>query len=432
MAFLLKTRTMSRCHVLLILIVLICSACSTHGQCVQTDFYDECVPSSREGFSCDSYDATAMDWNGFRQELMDFFKADGTIGPDDLPHKRIAAVLVRATFHDAGSFLADNSEELIAEKESEKHFALHRQLKGTGGADGSMVLSPDEQNWRGNNFPFAMVPYVRGILLPMANKYGCSVADAIQVAGAVATCFLAESRLIGPNSDKSLFQVAPKFDDLPIGRCDNSETNPEVLPSGLLDFKGFAQYWRTVGISIRDAAALMGSHSVVEDGPGRSDGVQQFKWSNKFFSDGTTGIIAKAVGFVVEWSAGRWHYTPNDGNSVPQNVPSSCPFKKLYSELMSAFASDERKWDIGFVEAFYRMSSIGAKWSPVTGLSKLSVNNGATKRGTPKSSGSGSKGSDSKSSPSADEGSSDSQEKKPDDSKERKSDSSKQRKSDNR
>lgn len=69
------------------------------------------------------------------------------------------------------------------------------------------------------------------------------------------------------------FLGAPRGWRLRVGRCDSDETNPDVLPAGNLEYSDFAHYWSTVGISIRDAAALMGIHSSIDDHGGEGDPV---------------------------------------------------------------------------------------------------------------------------------------------------------------
>jgi hypothetical protein len=53
----------------------------------------------------------------------------------------------------------------------------------------------------------------------------------------------------------------------------------QVLPSSSLDYRGFAQYWSSVGINIRDAAALLGAHSAIDN----NKGGDPVNWSSSLY-----------------------------------------------------------------------------------------------------------------------------------------------------
>lgn len=254
----------------------------------------------------------------------------GALGPDSVPYKRVAAMLVRAAFHDAGA-----------------------HSNGAGGADGSAMVTGDEQHRGANTNPLKFMPYVRAALWPVVDAHAISWADALQVAGAAAAQFLGK----------------PDTFTLKVGRCDNATPNPDVLPAANLTYGEFVHYWASVGIEIDDAAALMGSHVIMEDGQGHSDGTQQYQWTNKFYTDSTTGTIRVVEGETaqaVQWSEGAWQYTVNDAFDAPQNVQAMrrCPFARLYKRLIAQFAGDRQRWEHAYAAAYARMADIGATWAP--------------------------------------------------------------------
>lgn len=79
--------------------------------------------------------------------------------------------------------------------------------------------------------------------------------------------------------------------------------------------------------------------------------------------------------FFAPGSAGRWHYTVNDAYDAPQNVcsmgPSTCPFAKLYKQLIKEFAGDSGRWEAAYSGAYARMTEIGATWGPHTASATL-------------------------------------------------------------
>lgn len=286
---------------------------------------------------CAAYDPSTADWAAVRQDILNYLgQSSALIGPEQVPYKRVAAMLVRASFHDAGAF-----------------------ENGVGGADGSLICNDEEQMRRANGAPLKFVPYVRAALAPLAEKYSISYADAIAVGGAVAAEFL------GHGSDFAL----------KVGRCDSAMGNPNVLPKDDINYGEFLHYFNSVGIDIADAAALMGSHTVLEDGEGHSDGEQQYKWGATYFNDQLTGTISvlptvdPATGRAtqqVEWSTGKnWQYTINDALIAPQNVDAArrCPFSRMYKRLVKQFAMDPTTWEAAYASAYTRMTEIGATWS---------------------------------------------------------------------
>eukprot|EP00122_Pirum_gemmata_P001876 Pgem_evm1s1695 len=223
--------------------------------------------------------------------------------------------------------------------------------------DGSHLLSEEERNWeantvfmRGSAVKFSnFVHYSRAVLHPIIEKYKISYADGITVAGAVASKYLGYS-----NGE---FKVD-------VGRCDSSKVNPAVLPDFSLDFNQFVAYYQSIGLSVEEGTALMGAHTLVADGTNSHNGVQQYKWSNKFYNDQNAGTIKVTNGgFNIEWSAAKWFYSTNDANIAPQNVENKCPFSRLYKDIHKTFAHDEKKWNEAYAHAYRKMTNIGAIFS---------------------------------------------------------------------
>ena len=287
--------------------------------------------------ACDNYDPTPgrVDWAQVRQEVIDYLlQPGGSLGPDNVPYKRVAAMMVRAGFHDPGAF-----------------------HNGIGGADGSAALSYQEQFWEANASPLRFWPYVRAALWPIVDRHAISWADAIAVSGAAAAQFLGK----------------PDTFNITVGRCDTNTPNTEgILPAANLTYTQFVDYWNSLGINVQTAAALMGAHTVVEDGTDHSNGVQQYQWGNKFFRDSTSGTIqveGPPDNQTVTWSNGDWQYTVNDAFDAPQNiaqgspVKGKCPFASLYTTTIQRYADDAARWETNYGIAYVKLTEVGATWS---------------------------------------------------------------------
>lgn len=59
------------------------------------------------------------------------------------------------------------------------------------------------------------------------------------------------------------------------------------MPPPTVDYTTFINYWSSVGISVRQAAALMGSHSAIENHHGGAP----VQWSNIMFKSMGEGQI---------------------------------------------------------------------------------------------------------------------------------------------
>lgn len=307
--------------------------------------YTTDVPTSMylDGFGCETYDPSTVDWGAVRDDIIAYLDRPGSIGPDDVPYSRVAPMLVRASFHDAGS---------------------HRN--GEGGADGSALLTYEEQFWDANGAPLKFMPYVRAALWEVVDNYGISWADAIVVGGVAGAKYLGASNSF----------------PLTFGRCDSDSVNPQVLPAGNMEYREFAQYWLSVGINIKDAAALMGSHSAIDDHEGEGDPVN---WSNSLYQAQArpgAGIVvvddSESEGpNGVEWNGpGVFKYIVGDAHNAPENVQASCatqscPFMNQFLRVTYTWAVNEGAWASAFASAYEKMTRIGAVWAPVASRQSL-------------------------------------------------------------
>lgn len=285
---------------------------------------------------CTGYKPSSVNWVAARDWLIAYFKQPGLVGPDQIPYTRVATLALRASFHDAGS-----------------------RQGVRGGQDGSSVLAAPEQDWEANSFPFRFTPYVKAAVWPLVNVFGMSFADAIALAGFTGAQFIG----------------APSRATLSFGRCDSNIENPNVLPMFNLDYIAFAKYWASVGISMADAANLMGVHSAIDN----EHGGPAVQWSSVMYQSQLKGTL-KIVNITepegpkaVKWSEGPWKYTTNDALMSAQLIaqtcnpqPSKCPFKQQYLNLIASFAADVNKWNNQFSGAYDRMTRIGAQFGPAT------------------------------------------------------------------
>lgn len=78
---------------------------TTYEPARQYDDYTEDVPISafEIGSGCESYDPVSVDWEAVRDDIVSYLsQGGGSIGPDGVTYARVAPMMVRATFHDAG------------------------------------------------------------------------------------------------------------------------------------------------------------------------------------------------------------------------------------------------------------------------------------------------------------------------------------------
>lgn len=109
----------------------------------------------------------------------------------------------------------------------------------------------------------------------------------------------------------------------------------QVLPMGNLTYRDSVTYWTSVGLNITDAAALLGSHSLINSALAGGDPVA---WSVSMYIAQVNGGItvtnpaASQGPFGVKWTRGTqvWKYTVNDALNSPL-VLSVCIFGIRYS-----------------------------------------------------------------------------------------------------
>ncbi|KAJ5356485.1 heme peroxidase [Penicillium concentricum] len=159
-------------------------------------------------------------WDFLQQELVELFRNnDGTCN-------NLARASVRLGFHDAGAW---------------------SKSSGTGGADGSLVLSSDEINRPENNG----LQEIRTKALQLLNKFskhGVNAADLVQFMHNVATVTC---------------PLGPRLLTL-VGRHDRREANPMgLIPSNnASDATFLIDLFQNKTFTARDLAALLGAHTV--------------------------------------------------------------------------------------------------------------------------------------------------------------------------
>ncbi|KAG2484027.1 hypothetical protein HYH03_017117 [Edaphochlamys debaryana] len=219
------------------------------------------VPKTKAG---DGYDPRGKDWASVVSVCRALFQYE----------KRFASFFIRSSFHD--SMAVDVS-----------------QCPGPecGGADASLFLTFDELARPENAYDnFALI--TARAAKKIASFFDISVADTVAVCAAVAPEVLSNGRLRildGTNAN------------LRVGRLDSIRpAPPNQLPPNSANASSFLTFWTARGFTPREAAALMGSHCLVDSqgcfkGPGRSDycdpttqdcsNVRMFRWENHYYKD---------------------------------------------------------------------------------------------------------------------------------------------------
>lgn len=136
--------------------------------------------------------------------------------------------------------------------------AAHDSLsisEGSGGADGSLLLTQDELRRKENNYDnFAFL--LSKNALALAQRYDTSVADIIAVCGAVATEFFGGPTII-------------KYDPIQpflVGRHDRTEPNPaNQLANPNINTTTFNSFAQSKNLSLEEMTALMGSHTLLDE-----------------------------------------------------------------------------------------------------------------------------------------------------------------------
>ncbi|KAG2484888.1 hypothetical protein HYH03_016369 [Edaphochlamys debaryana] len=187
--------------------------------------------------------------------------------------KRFASFFIRSSFHD--SMAVDVT-----------------QCPGPycGGADASLFLTLDELSRPENaddNFALITARAAKKI----ASFFDISVADTVAVCAAVAPEVLSGGRM----------KILDGSNTLRVGRLDSTKpAPPNQLPSASANAASFLSFWTARGFTPREAAALMGSHALVDSqgcfmGPNRTNycdpttsncaNVRMFRWENHYYRD---------------------------------------------------------------------------------------------------------------------------------------------------
>ncbi|KAG2484026.1 hypothetical protein HYH03_017116 [Edaphochlamys debaryana] len=218
------------------------------------------MPKSEAG---DKYDPQDKDWASVVSVCRALFQYE----------KRFASFFIRSSFHDS---LAVDVTKCPGPE--------------CGGADASLFLTFDELARPENaddNFALITARAAKKI----ASFFDISVADTMAVCAAVAPEVLSNGRLRILDGTKALR----------VGRLDSIRpAPPNQLPPNSANASSFLTFWTARGFTPREAAALMGSHCLVDSqgcfkGPGRSDycdpstqdcsNVRMFRWENHYYKD---------------------------------------------------------------------------------------------------------------------------------------------------
>ena len=121
-----------------------------------------------------------------------------------------------------------------------------------GGADGSLLLNPSE--WTRDENGLKQESFAKraaALIIPIAAKYGASVADTLAVCGAAMT-----SALKAPD----LLTLGP----LKVGRLDSFAASPPgFMPADGATAEELASFFTARGMEVDDAVALLGVHSLI-------------------------------------------------------------------------------------------------------------------------------------------------------------------------
>jgi hypothetical protein len=195
-----------------------------------------------------TYDPTTVDWSSVVDACASSMRYE----------RRLGSFALRSAFHDAGSL----TPTCAASPSST-----------CGGADGSLMVSAAEQ-LHGNNVDELFSSNTAQFVLPIAKRYGASVADTLYVCALVAPSILASSTgpaNLGPSprsvrTDPVLRSaVAAGFK---VGRIDRTTSGPDgndpsLLPMATLSLTEFSDWFTSRGISLEDAGALLGVHTLL-------------------------------------------------------------------------------------------------------------------------------------------------------------------------
>lgn len=242
-----------------------------------------------------AYDPTKVDWASVVDSCAAAFRFE----------RRLGSFALRASFHDVASVTPQ---------------CATNPGPGCGGADGSLMLSADEQLHETNRVELFASNTAR-VVLPIAKKYGASVADTLHVCALVAPSILAypASMPQGPKPrvvrmDLSLRSaVNSGFKVGRIDRVNAAGNDPALIPAAGMDLQQTADWFTSRGIPLDQAAALLGVHSLLRPkGCYVEDRI-----------DPRTGAVRGCVPFAPNTPGGKAAIPRDTGPFVLQ--PGSCP-----------------------------------------------------------------------------------------------------------
>jgi hypothetical protein len=196
------------------------------------------------------YDPTKVDWASVVEACASAIRFE----------RRLGSFALRAAFTDAGSLTAQCAADPTSSPDD-----------GCGGADGSLLISADEQLHK-HTIGELYAANTAKFVLPIATKFGSSVADTLQVCALVAPAILSYPAGMAPERqtprairDYIVLRsaVASGFRVGRIDRAPGPGNDPDLLPSETLTARGFTDWFGSRGISLNDAVALMGVHTLL-------------------------------------------------------------------------------------------------------------------------------------------------------------------------
>ncbi|THV00252.1 heme peroxidase [Dendrothele bispora CBS 962.96] len=246
----------------------------------------------------------------------------------DIFHGRcndLARSAIRMSFHDAGTF----------------SLSLEAAGKTNGGADGSLIADPNEINRDENNGMQAIVEALR----PLPQKFNVSAGDVLHLAGTLAVLACPGGPVVNTY----------------VGRPPFKNVNPTgMIPDTHDPIPKIVDRFNDMGISVREAMALIGSHTC---------GKQQFvdpAFANDTFD--TTPEI---------WDIRFYGETQrNDSDPNVFRLPSDLGFshnsltQKDYSRFVGSLSTQE-DWAREYAKAHEKMSLLGQDADSLTECTEI-------------------------------------------------------------
>ncbi|KAG2425551.1 hypothetical protein HXX76_013595 [Chlamydomonas incerta] len=212
------------------------------------------------------YDPRTKDWASVAGTCRQLFQYE----------KRLASFFIRASFHDSMSVDVSQCPGPLC-----------------GGADASLFLNIQEMARPENAYDDFSAIAARAAK-KIASFFDISVADTLAVCAAVGPEVLSNGRI------KIL--TGAGVGTLRVGRLDSIRPSPPGnLPPATATVEEFTAFWAARGITAAEAAALMGSHALIDTqacfngnnindyctpaAPGDCTNVRMFRWENHYYED---------------------------------------------------------------------------------------------------------------------------------------------------